>query len=568
MSGTLALAAQIAAMDRQALAQLAAGRRIASPATVHEPLGLAIELLRPDSISRALQSLHRGSLEALQAVAEERAADPAILESLAAIGLLGVSSDKQQPSPSAASFVALPEVTEALPSLPSPASLPSSESLPSPAPLPIATELPAQQAPAPEDFSGWFAPALTSVRRAAKMLHTIATHPVRLGRKGRPAVVAVRDLAEAAHCMPEQTGRLLDTMHAAGLLRSHRNHIGTEQLGVAEPAAHRWLMQSDYAARWLDLAGATISWFDSRLRRGIAETGGDLRAAAYRLPHDYPLLPEGELASLVRVAETAEDLGLTLHGWVTPAARALLQGDKTKAGAITESDIPGNVPGVYLQPDLSIIVPGPLPPTDEAILSAISETEQLGPAASLRVSTDRLTRAVLRAGSGTGEIRQALERLSLTGIPQPLDYLLRDLDRRAIEHAKGFEGTSDSVLHNSTELPSPARAPSWTPAEPPPAPVIAKPAPSHEQQVQEMIDRVLAAASDAGSEGDLTRRLELAIRDRSPVRVTAVAGKDEREFTLLPVSLKGGRLRATDQLAGVERTLPVSAITAVDMIAA
>jgi hypothetical protein len=52
------------------------------------------------------------------------------------------------------------------------------------------------------------------------------------------------------------------------------------------------------------------------------------------------------------------------------------------------------------------------------------------------------------------------------------------------------------------------------------------------------------------------------------VRVTAVAGGDEREFTLLPVSLKGGRLRATDQLAGVERTLPVSAITAVATLAA
>ena len=77
-----------------------------------------------------------------------------------------------------------------------------------------------------------------------------------------------------------------------------------------------------------------------------------------------------------------------------------------------------------------------------------------------------------------------------------------------------------------------------------------------------------SAVSDERGEGDLTRRLELAIRDRSPVRVTAVAGKDEREFTLLPVSLKGGRLRATDQQAGVERTLPVSAITAVASIAA
>jgi len=90
----------------------------------------------------------------------------------------------------------------------------------------------------------------------------------------------------------------------------------------------------------------------------------------------------------------------------------------------------------------------------------------------------------------------------------------------------------------------------------------------HEDELQAMIERVLAASAEGSGEGDLTRRLELAIRDRSPVRVTAVAGGDEREFTLLPVSLKGGRLRATDQLAGVERTLPVSAITAVATLAA
>ena len=91
----------------------------------------------------------------------------------------------------------------------------------------------------------------------------------------------------------------------------------------------------------------------------------------------------------------AEDLGLTLHGHLTPVAEALLRGDEGAVVAIAERDIPGNVPGVYLQPDLSIIVPGPLPPEDEAVLNAISETEQLGPAASLRVSTEKLTSCLL-----------------------------------------------------------------------------------------------------------------------------------------------------------------------------
>lgn len=554
MSGTLALAASIASMDRQALSRLVAERRVVSPAAVNEPLGLALELLRTDSILRALHTVHRDRLEALLAVSEGRDADPEILEQLLQIGLLGVDAEHENSS-EGGRFVALPEVSEALPS-----------SIRSPGTTP--PEVGAK----PEELSGWFAAALTSVRRVAKLLHTIAGHPIKLGRKGRPAVVAVRDLADAAHCTPEQTAHLIDVMRAAGLLNAFRDHTGAELLGVSEAATQRWLMQLDYPERWIELARAATSWFDSRLRRGIHETGGNLGAVAERLPHDYPLLPEADFETLHRVIEAAEDLGLTVHGWLAPPAEALLRGDEPAALAIAETDIPAPAAGVYVQPDLSIIVPGPLPPEDEAILNAIAETEQLGPAASMRISPERLSSAALRADSGTASIREALGRLSLTGIPQPLDYLLRDLDRRAAERAApeaGF-GTA-SAPFDDDRLSAPRsrsdESSSRTTGEDGAGPRSALPdriAPTHERDdLLQMIDRVLAAALDAGSEGDLTRRLELAIRDRSPVRVTAVAGKDEREFTLLPVSLKGGRLRATDQQAGVERTLPVSAITAV-----
>ena len=545
MAGTLALASSIAAMDQQALAELVASRRVISPASVHEPLGLAVELLRADSISRALQSAHREALEALRALSIGEAADPAILASLISLGLVGTDAEGRP--------TALPEVTEALPGEAFEAN-------------PART---ARTDSAPDDLTGWFAAALTSVRRTAKLLHTIAAHPVRLGRKGKPAVVAVRELAEAAHCSPVQASRLLEVMRGAELLRAHFDHAGAEQLGIAEPATQRWLMQHSYAERWIELARAAGARFDARLLRGLAETGGNLRAVAEALPHDYPLLPEAELESLIAVTDAAEDLGLTLHGHLTPVAEALLRGDEGVVVAIAERDIPGNVPGVYLQPDLSIIVPGPLPPEDEAVLNAISETEQLGPAASLRVSTEKLTRAVQRAGSGTGEVRAALERLSLTGIPQPLDYLLRDLDRKANGYGAGFEGTASAIeLHGWDAEAHEARLKQRREAALQAAPITLMQAPSHEDELRAMIERVVSAVSDEGGEGDLTRRLELAIRDRSPVRVTAVAGKDEREFTLLPVSLKGGRLRATDQQAGVERTLPVSAITAVASIAA
>lgn len=611
MSGTLSLAASIAAMDRQALERLVARRRVVSPASVSEPLGLALELLRPDSISRALQSAHRESLVALLALDEDGVEDQEILYALAAIGLVGVAGETRegdaanagdgatgasQSAPADAvdgsdttAFVALPEVTAMLPR----------DVFADVAP-------PADPGAAPDDLTGWFAAGLTSVRRAAKILHTIAAHPVRLGRKGRPAVIAVRDLAVAAHCSPEQAARLLDTMRSAGLLSAHTDYSGAEQLGVAGAEAQQWLMQFGYAERWLALARAAVSRFDARIRRGLTEAGGNLRELAVRLPHEYPLLPAGELEALLESIEASEDLGLALHGWVTPVAQALLRGDEDAARELAEKEMPSDVAGVYVQPDLSIIVPGPLPPADEAMLHAISETEQLGPAASLRVSTDRLTRAVLRAGSGTGEVRAALERLSLTGIPQPLDYLLRDIDRKTAEQAApeddfavydsafrsvGMPHSTDAAraadvagaigstysngagstvgAASSSHLVGASGSSHLNGA----ADSVAAerstttPTPAHNES-QAMIDRILSATLEAGGEGDLTRRLELAIRDRSAVRVTAVAGKDQREFTLLPVSLKGGRLRATDQQAGVERTLPVSAITAVAAVAA
>lgn len=525
-------------MDQQALASLVAKRRVVSPSSVSEPLGLAIELLRADSISRALQSLHRDSFQALLATSRGHDADPETLEELAGLGLIGLSTSVSNES-CGNDYVALPEVSEALPPE-----------------LPLINEAFGGTQAKPADLTGWFTAGLTSVRRVTKMLHTISRHPVRLGRKGQPAVVALRDLAENSHCTAEQSAHLVSVMRAAGLLGALVSGKGVAQLGITDAATQHWLMQLDYSERWIELARATASLFDARLLRGVRESGGNLRLCGERLPHDYPQLPATELSSIRGVIETAEELGLTVHGWLTEAADSLLLGDTSAALALAKRDMPAAAAGVYLQPDLSIIVPGPLHPHDEAILHAIAETEQLGPAASMRVSPERLSRAALQQESSTQHIRAALERLSFTGIPQPLDYLLRDLDRRSgaySTHAPQVDGPPQS---NYLLAQHAANAPDQLPAPT-----------SQETELQLMIARVLSASLDAGNEGDLTRRLELAIRDRTTVRVTAVAGKDEREFTLLPVSLKSGRLRATDQVAGVERTLPVTAITEVTAVA-
>lgn len=520
MQDTLALAASIAAMDHRALTRLAMARSIVAPASVNDPLGFALELLRPDSIAKALQSLHRDDLRALLAVADsEGVEDRGTLRKLADAGLVGIDTQT-------GCFVALPEVTRIVAGL----DLSSNEAGD-------------QQPSASPDTSSWFAPAITSVRRTAELLRAAAWRPVPVGRRGQPTSLAVRKLAEHVHTDAAVVEHLLAVMKHAGLVTETLGYDSNAQLSMTGHA-HDWL-DLDYPKRWLELAAATIALLDEPLLRGIDETGGSLAMAMTRVPLNYPLLPDAQLEQLGQVVHTAEDLGLTVAGQLTPVTLALLDGDTSRALELSRHAMPDPVPGVYVQPDLSVIVPGPLLPSDEAALSAIATTEQLGPAASMRLSTASLTRAV-RSGLSPDSIRQLLERLSVTGIPQPLDYLLDDLAR---------------VHPGSTKSGEPRHTPE--PAGEPVTPTHAS-GEALGEILAAMVDRVHTAAHQTEGDGNLTRRLELAIRDKHQVQVTAVSGADERVFTLLPVSLQGGRLRATDQRAGVERTIPVNAIVAVD----
>jgi hypothetical protein len=538
VSSTLALAAAIASLDRDALVRLATARRILSPQSVQDSLGLAIELLRTDSIARALTALHRDSLNALLEFSHGQDVAEAYLQEFVGLALAGLDSQHGAP-------VALTEVTEVLDRL--------TVDFDARVTPPIAGHTPT----IPVDTSTWYGPALTSVRRTAEILREVARRPVRLSRREKPVSVAVRNLAERVHGEPDEVERLLDILRLAGLLAISPEHGGAAHLEVTR-FAQSWLAQG-YTQRWISLAVVAAAQIDDRLRAGLDRAGFHLGEVAARLSEEYPLLPEAEHAALISVVESAHDLGLTVKGQLTPAALALIRGETEAAQKLAHAELPPPVTGVYLQPDLSLIVPGPLSPEDESLLSVMTDTEQLGPAASLRVSTVSLARAV-RSGVSPETIRATLHRLSLTGIPQPLDYLIDDLSRK-----------TDGQAHAA---PVPAPAPASAPAPDttfPPDPQWAPetpPTPGLSEELQLMIDRVLASSEDSGDNGAMIRRIELAIRDRVVLRVTVVAGAgpqaDERIFTLMPVSLRSGRMRATDQLAGVERTIPLSAITTVE----
>lgn len=558
MSGTLALAASIAAMDRDELRGLLSVRQVGALQSVNNPLGLAIELLRSDAVAAALHGLDRASIAALLEAGDGHGIRSAeTVASLRGRGLLGLDAKSGE----AARPVALPEVTSALRGFEVAEMLELAED-----------RRPAEPVSTASDTSAWFGPALAATVRSAALLRALPYRPARLSRKGAVTVVALRELALVTHDAPEATGRLTQLLQFAGLAVPF-SPPGGQALLAPSTEAENWLSLPQ-PRRWLALARALAARASVQLRRAIELSGEDLRFAVdVRLEEEFPLLPRPLLEEASEWADQAEQLGLAIGGRLTPTARGLLApgaDPETAHGAAlaaAERDFPAPAPGIYLQPDLSVIVPGPLAPADERALGEIADTEQLGVASTLRLSPGSLSRA-LRLGYGIGSIRDLLERLSLTGIPQPLDFLLSDLQRAPAAKRPEDPRMAAWLDHVGARIDPEPGYPADGPRAGAGAPVVDDPAAAASDPaallLEAAVDRIHSAASANSGAGELTHRLELAIRDRSPVRVTATGGPEERTFVLLPVSLASGRLRATDQAAGVERTLPVSAITAVE----
>lgn len=621
MSGTLALASAIAEMDRDALESLVRRRRPQAPAGVLDPIGLAAELLRPDSILRALSPLDRDALAVLLGLAEEsgagltRDADETTAERVAALLALGlVGVEEARP-------VALPEVTDALrhalmtagrraDALGDPPPPRSGDDRPagtagssasSASSGHSASSAPSEPAARPNADS-WVTAALTAVGQTAECLRVLSDRPARLNRSGSVAVASVRGIAESIGIDADHAAQALAAADRAGLIAP-----GGSSLVVSERAA-KWTA-SDHVARWLELAATTLATIPAPLRAGM-ERAEPLAAIAAGLPDRFPLLSEAESAAASRFVAAAEYLGLSAHGRLSPVAELLHAGERAAAERRLRELLPPAAPGVYVQPDLSVIVPGPLTPADETDLAALTVPEHIGVASTRRITEASIAEAFAR-GITPHEARAVFERVSLTGIPQPLDYLLGSLAERvgsiqvseqhtddartrivvgrseladtlmvdrALQHLQlqRVDATAlrsrlraDHVLAALADARYHASGPRRRASAEAPAENAAPPRAqdAHDElpeALSDLVERVYLAARSEPGTSNFTRRLELAIRDRAPVRVTAEARGQQHTFLLLPVSLNGGRLRATDQAAGVERTLPVNLITAVE----
>ena len=269
--------------------------------------------------------------------------------------------------------------------------------------------------------------------------------------------------------------------------------------------------------------------------------------------------------------------------------------------------LPPEIDRVYLQADLSAIAPGPLAPALDLRLRRIAQRESRAQASTYRFSADSLAGG-MTGGETAQSIREFLTSLSLTGIPQPLEYLIETtaarhgLVRVRTDPASGrtYVESANPAVRDAIAVDQGLRplglvrdgdalttrvgrdALYWALADAR-YPVIAvdelgapqsphrRPARSASgaddppiQAYAGLIGRLRAAHETDSDAAWLGRELDQAVRARATIQVAVrLPDGSERAFVLEATGLGGGRLRGRDKGADIERTLPVSSIVSV-----
>lgn len=147
------------------------------------------------------------------------------------------------------------------------------------------------------------------------------------------------------------------------------------------------------------------------------------------------------------VLSEAEALGVTGRGALSSYGRYLLDGDERGAAKALGALLPAPLDQVLVQPDLTVIAPGPLERGLAHEMALVADVESTGGATVYRVSDTSLRRA-LDAGRSAADLHDLFTTRSTTPIPQGLTYLIDDTARR---HGRLRVGTSTSYVRCDDE---------------------------------------------------------------------------------------------------------------------
>lgn len=282
----------------------------------------------------------------------------------------------------------------------------------------------------------------------------------------RTGGLAVRDLKSAAtrvDTTPEHTAYLVELALIADLVADDGevdpHWVPTAEYDVwqTEPGGERW---ARLALAWLSTTraphrvgsrtdatsvvnalGPDVQWPPIRsLRRGVLDLLADTAAGIAPAPQDLAAavqwrrprrVPRTLDAVVDAVMVEASWLGVTGHGALSVAGRALLasDGDVLAVAESIHPHLPAPVEAVLLQADLTAIAPGPVTGSLAAFLRLVADVESRGGATVHRFSEASIRRCLDTGWTGE-DILAGLRDASSTPVPQPLEYLVRDVARR------------------------------------------------------------------------------------------------------------------------------------------
>ena len=220
---------------------------------------------------------------------------------------------------------------------------------------------------------------------------------------------------------------------AAGWLRSSRaSHLvgsrGREGRAVNAlgPDAH-----------WPPVAGlrrAVLAVLDGLGVGAAPDPAAVVEVLAWRRPRRLPRDAEHLVEAVLSESAT---VGVTGQGALSTAGRALLLAGQglpvdvaaSSAAAAMHRHLPAPVERILLQADLTAVAPGPVTGGLADLLRLVADLESRGGATVHRFSESSIRRA-LDAGWSADQVLTSLAEASATPVPQPLDYLVRDVARR------------------------------------------------------------------------------------------------------------------------------------------
>jgi hypothetical protein len=324
-----------------------------------------------------------------------------------------------------------------------------------PVPIPTITRTPAEL-----DRLG-----TTAVLDVLRQIETLgeswsANPPTQLRAGG----VGVRDLRRTARdlgCDEPTAALLAETAQAADLIGTTS---GPEPVFLPTPEFDAW-RRDPPARRWTAIASA---WLAMTRQPNLVNQRGDRERLITVLSPDaergmIPALrttvlttigglppgsaPESRDAVLARLSwqaprragaqrpaaeailAEADILGITAAGGLTGYSRTLLDGSRTVAEQVLETALPQPVDYVLVQPDLTVVVPGPPLPALATELALTADLESSGGAAVYRI-TEASVRRALDSGRSAEDLLTMLVARSRTPLPQALRYLIDDAARR------------------------------------------------------------------------------------------------------------------------------------------